>query len=285
MNIRPNHKTSRRELPEAIFHRLVNAVFRRWPRSAPPPHLLKRCRIISHRGENDNRRLYENTLPAFAAAADAGVWGLEMDVRWTRDFMPVVSHDTDTRRLYGEDAVIRQMTLETLKREFPLIPTLAEVIARYGGRVHLMLEIKSEPYPKPSLQARRMASQLRRLIPAVDFHLMALRPEMFAYFDFLPPAAMVPIAQLRIDRFSRLAIRHRWGGVAGHYLLAAGHLLNRHHRLGQAVGTGFADSRRCLYREVNRGVDWIFSNRAAEMQAVCRKAAGSVKSPVFHLPE
>jgi hypothetical protein len=51
------------------------------------------------------------------------------------------------------------------------------------------------------------------------------------------------------------------------------------------VGTGFADSRRCLYREVNRGVDWIFSNRAADMQAVCRKAAGSVKSPVFHLPE
>jgi glycerophosphoryl diester phosphodiesterase len=269
----PNHRTSPQADPEAIFHRLVNAIFRRWPRQAPPPHLLRRCRIISHRGENDNRCRLENTLPAFTAALDAGVWGLEMDVRWTRDLIPVISHDADTRRLHGEDAAIRRMTLETLKRRFPLIPTLAEVIDRCGGQAHLMLEIKAEPYPMPSLQARRMASHLRRLRPAVDFPPMALQPEMFAYFDFLPPAAMVPIARLRIDRFSRLALRHRWGGVAGHYLLAAGQLLERHHRLGQAVGTGFADSRRCLYREVNRGVDWIFSNRAVDMQAICKNAA------------
>jgi len=267
---RPNRRTSHQERPEAIFHRLVNAIFRRWPRAAAPPHLLERCRIISHRGEFDNRRHFENTLPAFTAAAAAGVWGLELDVRWTRDLVPVVSHDADTGRLFGDDAVISRMTVGTVKKKFPLIPTLAEVIDRHGGRVHLMLEIKSEPYPKPSLQARRMAAHLRRLTPAVDFHLMALQPEMFAYFEFLPPATMVPIARLHIDRFSRLTARHRWGGVAGHYLLATGHVLERHHRVDQAVGTGFADCRRCLFREVNRGVDWIFSNRAADMQAVCK---------------
>ena len=77
-----------------------------------------------------------------------------------------------------------------------------------------------------------------------------------------------------IDRFSRLAAANGWGGLAGHYLLATDGLVNRHHRLGQAVGTGFADSRRCLYREVAREVDWIFSNRAARMQAICNGEAG-----------
>lgn len=37
---------------------------------------------------------------------------------------------------------------------------------------------------------------------------------------------------------------------------------------GQGVNTGFASSRFCLDRELGRGVDWIFSNHAAEMAAI-----------------
>ncbi len=69
-----------------------------------------------------------------------------------------------------------------------------------------------------------------------------------------------------------MAASNGWGGIAGHYLLAANGLVTRHHRLGQGIGTGFADSRRCLFREVARGVDWVFSNRAAQMQAICDSA-------------
>ena len=78
-------------------------------------------------------------------------------------------------------------------------------------------------------------------------------------------------------RISRLALAKRWGGVAGHYLMTTGGVIARHHRAGQRIGTGFADSPRSLYREIHRGVDWIFSNRAAAMQAVCdggRKSEG-----------
>jgi glycerophosphoryl diester phosphodiesterase len=257
------------ERVERVFHRLVDGIFRRWPRPAPPPHLLRSCRIISHRGEHDNLCRFENTLAAFDAAADAGVWGIELDLRWTRDLVPVVFHDPDTRRLFHEDTRISQVTLDTLKGKIPLIPTLSEVVDRYGGRLHLMMEIKAEPYPKPAVQGRRMQQQLMGLSPGKDFHLMGLHPGMFGYFGSLPAKAFVPIARIRIDRFSRMAAARRWGGLAGHYLLARKGLLVRHHRLGQGVGTGFADSRRCLFREVARGVDWIFSNRAAEMQDIC----------------
>ena len=259
---------------ERLFHRLVDTVYRRWPRPAPPSSLLQSCRIVSHRGEHDNRRRFENTLPAFDAAVDAGVWGIELDVRWTRDLVPVVFHDPDTRRLFGVEIGIGDTTLDRIRKRFPLIPTLSEVVDRYGGRRHLMIELKAEPYPSPSIQARRMKRLLDSLDPGTDFHLMGLHPDMFGCFAFLPAEAFLPIARIRIDRFSRMAAVLKWGGIAGHYLPMTQGWLNRHHGLGQGVGTGFVDSPRCLFREVGRGVDWIFSNRAAQMQAVCKVSFG-----------
>ena len=260
------------ERAEGVFHRLVDRIYRRWPRPAPSPHRLKACRIVSHRGEHDNHHRFENTLPAFDASLDAGVWGIELDVRWTRDRIAVVFHDPNTRRLFNEDVGIGHMALDTIRKKFPLIPTLSEVVDRYGGRLHLMIEIKAEPDSVHSIQIRRMKKQLQHLAPEKDFHLMSLHPDMFGHFCFLPARVFVPIARLRIDRFSRMAAMHQWGGLAGHYLLVSNGLLTRHHRLGQRVGTGFADSRRCLFREVARSMDWIFSNRAAHMQAICHRA-------------
>ena len=248
---------------------MVNAVVRRWPSPAPSARRRQACRIVSHRGEHDNRHRMENTLKAFDAAADAGVWGIELDVRWTGDLIPVVFHDADTQRLFGEQRIIGRTRLETLRVVMPSIPTLADVIDRYGGRQHLMIEIKAEPYSRPALQARRMHRLLANLSPGRDFHLMSLHPAMFACFDFLPPHAFLPIAQLRMDRISRMALKNGWGGVAGHYLMTTKGVIDRHHRTGQRVGSGFADSPHSLYREIRRGVDWLFSNRAAAMRAVC----------------
>jgi glycerophosphoryl diester phosphodiesterase len=268
------------ERAEGVVHRLVDSVMRRWPRPTPSRHLLENCRIISHRGEHDNRRCIENTLLAFDKAAAAGVWGLEMDIRWTRDLVPVVFHDADTGRLFQRRIRIADLPMDRIRQQFPQIPTLAEVIARYGGRRHLMLEVKSEVYPQPAVQSRRLRRMLKHLAPGRDFHVIGLQPEMFAHFDFLPASTFIAIARLRVDRFSRMTAARAWGGIAGHYLLATDSLIGRHHRLGQAVGTGFADSPRCLYREVARGVDWIFSNRAARMQAICNGDDGGRKSEI-----
>ena len=256
---------------EGVFHRLADMLCRRWPRPVPRRHLLRACRIISHRGEHDNASCFENTLPAFDRAVKAGVWGIELDLRWTRDLIPVVFHDPDTLRLFNDPVQIRHLTTNMLKARFPLIPTLSEVIERYGGKHHLMIEIKAETYPRPFVQSRRMQWLLRHLAPGGDFHLMSLDPCMFACFDFLPTTTFIPIARLRIDLFSRLAKANGWGGVAGHYLFAPTGLISRYHELGKQVGTGFVDSRNCLHREVSRGVDWIFSNRAAAVQAICHQ--------------
>jgi glycerophosphoryl diester phosphodiesterase len=49
--------------------------------------------------------------------------------------------------------------------------------------------------------------------------------------------------------------------------------LAKHRKNGQPVGTGYPASKNCLYREINRGVEWIFSNNAGELQGIANKLA------------
>jgi glycerophosphoryl diester phosphodiesterase len=61
-----------------------------------------------------------------------------------------------------------------------------------------------------------------------------------------------------------------YGGVAGHYALVSDTAIWRLHASGLKVGTGYPRSRSCLFREIRRGVDWIFSNHAAEVRQLIR---------------
>lgn len=258
---------------EKAFLKSADTISRRWPQPLPDPDHLRRCRLISHRGEHDNRAVFENTVSAFEQAVSAGMWGIEFDLRWTRDLRPVVFHDRNTRRLFGSPCVVGETSFKDLRVSFPLIPTLEEVAECFGPQVHLMIEIKEEPYPDPQRQKRLLADILEPLTPVKNYHLISLSPRMLERFDFLPADAFLPIAQQQVARFSELAIRKGYGGLLGHYLLISRRVALRHRSCGQRIGTGFADSRNCLLREIGRGVDWIFTNRAAAMQAVIEALA------------
>jgi glycerophosphoryl diester phosphodiesterase len=244
----------------------VDRFYRHRAYSMPGKASMKRCKIISHRGQYDNRRVFENSLAAFDAVMACQIWGIEFDLRWTKDHTPVVFHDSNTRRLFGRDASIHRMRLSDLSISFPAIPPLEKVIQRYGRRVHLMVEIKDIREPGPQIQNQILGRLFSQLRPVADFHLISLDPETFRAFDFLPPAAMLPIAQLTVGRFSRLAQQNNYGGLLGHYALLTQRVIEKHHGLGQRVGTGFVNSASCLFRELNRKVEWIFSDRAVQLQ-------------------
>jgi glycerophosphoryl diester phosphodiesterase len=264
---------------ETYLLQMIDALVAR--RRQPPPAraALHNCRIVSHRGEHDNRRVFENTIAAFDAALRQGVWGIELDVRWTRDLQAVVHHDADLKRVFGLDLAVCDTPLDHIRSRCPQLPTLQEVVARYGKKTHLMIEIKAEAYPRADLQNRVLADILAPLAPRSDYHLMSLVPGMFDLLPFAPPSLCIPIAQTNIARLSRLALEKKYGGIAGHYLMVSNRLLRRHQRQRQAVGTGYIGSLNCLLREVNRGVDWIFSNQAAAVQEMTRRLLG-LPSPV-----
>lgn len=244
----------------------ADTTFAALPRPAPTWERVQRCRIIAHRGVYDNRTVLENTLPAFDALLDGGVWGLETDIRWTRDLQPVLSHDPDTTRLFGETARISDLSLPELRRRFPAIPTLEEAVQRYGARVHLMLEVKSEPYADPAYQDRRLNEILAPLTPGRDYHLMSLLPRLFEHLPSVPSSALIAVARVNVRAVSRFALTHRLAGFAGPYLFVPTGVIRRHLAAGQKVGVGFPRSRSSLYRELARGVEWIFSNDAIAMQ-------------------
>jgi glycerophosphoryl diester phosphodiesterase len=255
-------------LEERIF-KVVDFVYEKMPQPVPDRKHLKQCKIISHRGEHDNRSIFENTIAAFDRVNKAGVWGIELDVRWTKDLMPVVFHDAGLQRVFGSDINIDQMTLTELNMHCRLIPALSEVIQKYGKKMHLMVEIKKEVYPNPEHQNNVLKDLFRCLTPQDDFHFISLRPEMFMLIDFVPSSTFVPSARFNVKQLSDLAITNNYRGIAGHYVLITDTLLKKHHLQKQCVGTGYICSQNCLFRELNRGVEWIFTNHALKLQSIC----------------
>ncbi|MEH6515324.1 MAG: glycerophosphodiester phosphodiesterase family protein [Halioglobus sp.] len=256
------------EILQNIAMKLADLVMAVIPRPVPNADVLAECKIISHRGEFDNIAVKENTLAAFRHASGHGVWGIECDIRWTSDLTPVVCHDADTGRVFGTCLILAETHFSDLREQLPQIPTLAEVVAEFGGNTHLMLEIKDDHYPHLQQQAQILEDTLAALEPAEDYHFLALEPDLFLRARHAPKSSCLPVAELNVKRLSRASLLENFCGLSGHYLLLGNSLLAKHNQQGQQIGTGFISSRNCLFRELNRGVQWIFSNDAVKVQKI-----------------
>jgi glycerophosphoryl diester phosphodiesterase len=244
----------------------------RVPQRTPTVEQMRSCRIVSHRGEYDNVDVFENTLAAFRRVHDAGVWGVELDIRWTQDLQPVVSHDGDCGRLFGSATQVSELSFAALRKSFPLIPSLAEVVAEFGRKLHLMIEAKEELYPDPKRQNAILSDILSPLRAGQDYHVLALVPEMLSLMTFVSAEALLPVSTFNYRKLSRLALDNGYGGITGNYVLLDNRMVARHLASGQQVGTGFVASLNCLFRELNRGIRWVFSDHAAELQSALTAA-------------
>lgn len=107
--------------------------------------------IIAHRGASSYAP--ENTLAAFDLALQMGVRHIELDVHLTSDGHIVVIHDDTVDRTTNGSGPVTGHTLAELRAldagswfgaafVGQRIPTFAEVLERYKGRVHIHTEIK-----------------------------------------------------------------------------------------------------------------------------------------------
>ena len=102
--------------------------------------------IFGHRGASHIEP--ENTLLAFERAFADGALGIEFDVRSSMDNKIVVIHDETINRTSNATGKVNSYQLEELltfdfgKRE--KIPTLNEVLSKYGNKYWLNIEIKEE---------------------------------------------------------------------------------------------------------------------------------------------
>ena len=119
--------------------------------------------MIAHRGASV--ACPENTHAAFAHALRLGADGIELDLQLSRDGTAVVYHDRTLqkvghgRRRVAEVDAAELATLDVGSWRGPRhrgerMPTLREVLDRYGTRTTLLLELKVEPEDGPAGRRR-----------------------------------------------------------------------------------------------------------------------------------
>lgn len=160
------------------------ALDRRWA-AAPEAGRVAflRSHDIAHRGLWGGG-VAENSLAAARAAIEGG-YGIECDVRLSRDGTVFVFHDADTERLTGESGPLGQRdaraiaTLRLKDGDEP-VPTLAQLLALIAGRVPLIIEIKTDRMTDAAplcLAVRRVLEGYRGPVAVMGFN-----PEVSRWF-------------------------------------------------------------------------------------------------------
>ncbi len=243
----------------------ADIVYRYLPRPGVSGVEWGTCQLVAHRGCHDSgRTIYENTLGAFEAACQAGIWGIEFDVQWTRDQVPVVIHDADTSRLPGSALLeIGRTEFDQLRQSCPLVPSLDEVVAEFGGRIHLMIELKNETMNTQVQQS--LSDYVRQLEPIRDFHIMSLDAAPLRALSDFPVDAKLLIAITNTKEMMRETLSGGIGGLTGHFLLLNRRMRKQLDAQGIPWGTGFVNSTNLLAREIRSGARWVFSDAAQQI--------------------
>lgn len=240
----------------------VNFIYKFIPQKTPTPEALQEVRIIAHRGSWNLEHRLENTIAAFDHCLNKNIWAIEFDIRWTADNVPMVHHDQTTKRVFNKNITIANTRFSELREQLPLIPTLDEIITRYSGKLHFMIEIKDNPSPE---QAKILKDILKNIDPVQDYHFMCLELDFFKNLNFVTSKCFVSIAKTNIRTIFKHSLKQNFGGFTGQYLLLSNKMRHGCHQQGIKVGTGFPTEKNSFYREINRGIDWIFTNHSTEL--------------------
>jgi glycerophosphoryl diester phosphodiesterase len=186
--------------------------------------------IIAHRGASRDRP--ENTIAAFDEALRQGADGIELDVQLSRDEVPVVYHDRTLVRAGGGRRRVAALEYDALRRldaahrfggpsRREQIPSLEEVLGRYGGRTRLLVEIKSREGPnRPErhlLLARTVAGMVsqtglgdRVMVLSFDQGVLdacgARAPHLPRVLNVRPPRRLTPALALRLRGLFALSV-------------------------------------------------------------------------------
>jgi glycerophosphoryl diester phosphodiesterase len=145
---------------------------------------------IAHRGLHDRAAgRIENTAEAFEAAIAKG-YGIECDLRAAQCATPMVFHDATLDRLIEGDGPVLARDAAALKRlryrgGTSVMITFAELLGLVGGRVPVLVEIKSEWDPPDTRLLRTVAQLAERYAGPIG--LMSFDPAvMVAVKEYAP---------------------------------------------------------------------------------------------------
>ncbi|MGW3019900.1 glycerophosphodiester phosphodiesterase [Streptomyces longwoodensis] len=211
---------------------------------------------VAHRG--DPYRFRENTLDSLRSALRLGADAVEVDVRLTRDGVPVLLHDDTLNRLWEHDRPLRALSAAEVRGVTGgRVPTLAEALAATDGS-RVMLDL---PGTREVRAARRVVDAVReagaqdRVCYCADAEAMlAVRGADPSAEIALTCTSLAPPRPALLD-----AVRPRW--LNYRWALVDRALAARVHRSGLLLSVWTPDTRRAMRRLIDLGVDSITTNR------------------------
>ncbi len=225
--------------------------------------------VIAHRGASADRP--ENTLSAFELAVEQRADMIELDLHLSRDDAIVVRHDPDLASL-GLDRELRATDLAQIRSldagAGEKIPTLDEVLDRFGSKIAFNLELKSGvagAYPGLEEAALR-AVESRGLLASTLFS--SFGDAVLARLRALSPTARLAVLVERRRSHGALERARAVGAEALNpwFGLANAAFVDRAHADGYAVYPytvdALGDMRRCL----DAGVDGLFTNHPSRLR-------------------
>ncbi|WP_175411244.1 glycerophosphodiester phosphodiesterase [Streptomyces sp. TRM64462] len=219
--------------------------------------------VVGHRG--DPYRVRENTLASIRSALARGAHAVEVDVRLTRDGVPVLLHDDTLRRLWRIDRPLAALTLADVRELTGAegVPTLREALAAADGhRVMVDLPGADAAAVRTIVGTVRDCGAAERVYYCSGASAMLLvraadaTAELALTWTTLAPARPALVA----------ALAPRW--LNFRFGLVSAALADRVHRDGLLVSAWTADTRRTMRRLVAHGADSITTNRVDTLTSV-----------------
>lgn len=157
-------------------------------------------RYYAHRGLFDNIAVPENSLPALKAANESG-YGIELDVRLTKDGKLVVFHDDDLLRMCGNEAPVEDVLYKDLKELKLLgtdegIPMLSDALEMIAEPV--IVEIK--PCKKRRELCRKTYEALKKYNG--KYAIESFDPRIVAWFMWHAPQVVRGVLATTEDKLS-----------------------------------------------------------------------------------
>ncbi|MEX3102765.1 MULTISPECIES: glycerophosphodiester phosphodiesterase [unclassified Streptomyces] len=211
---------------------------------------------VAHRG--DPYRFRENTLDSLRSALSRGADAVEIDVRLTRDGVPVLLHDETMGRLWEVDRPLASLSAAEVRGMTEGgVPTLVEALAATEG-ARVMVDL---PGTRDVRVARRVVDVVREAGAADRVYYCADARAMLAVRGADPSAeiALTHTSLAPIRPTLLAAIRPRW--LNYRFSLVDRPLAERVHRDGHLLSVWTPDTARSLRRLIDLGVDSITTNR------------------------
>ncbi|WNM30554.1 glycerophosphodiester phosphodiesterase [Streptomyces sp. Li-HN-5-11] len=211
---------------------------------------------VAHRG--DPYRFRENTIESLRSALGRGADAVEIDVRLTRDGVPVLLHDGTLKRLWAQDRPLVSLSAEEVRGLTDgRVPTLVDALtATDGSRV--MVDLPGAPGPGA---VRRIVDVVRECGARERVYYCAGAETMLAVRAADASAEIaLTWTTLAPPRAGLLAaVRPRW--LNYRFGLVDRALAAHVHRDGYLLSVWTPDTRRSLRRLLDLGADSITTNR------------------------